>query len=112
MKSITLDLIQLLKTEYGVNALGEILRCIFFSQKKGFGCYETFELNPDVKPLPNEVDHLEENKDITYTCAEWNGIKMRYYWDGDGYLEFELDEDGRAIYNDDCKKDHGWEYTH
>jgi hypothetical protein len=33
---------------------------------------------------------------------------MRY--DGDGYLEFIFNNE-KSIYNDDCKKDHGWVYT-
>ena len=96
----------LLNNSYGINAVGELLRNIFFNQSKGFGCYENFELNPWVKPLPHE-----ENKEgnMIYTCAEWNGIKMRYFWDGDGFLEFLLDNEGRAIYNDDCKKQ-DWKY--
>ena len=105
MKQLTIDLDKILKSEYGVNALGETLRAIFFNQSGGLGCYESFKLNEGVEQLPNEVED-----EITYTCASWNGIKMRYYWDGDGYLEFILDEEERAIYNTDCKKDCNWDY--
>jgi len=96
----------LLNNPYGINAVGELLRSIFFNQSKGLGCYENFELNPWAKSLLNETED-----DIVYTCAEWNGIKMRYFWDGDGYLEFVLDNEEKTIYNDDCKK-LDWKYSY
>jgi hypothetical protein len=34
---------------------------------------------------------------------------MKYYWDGDGQLEFHF-PDGSILMNTDCKKDYRWEY--
>ena len=98
--------------------LGEFLRSKFFNQTNGLGCYSSFILNENVVELPDEDFNgllWSENpkgmkgEDI-YHCAVWNGIKMRYYWDGDGYLEFIIDDNTR-IYNDDCKKTDRWYLT-
>jgi len=115
---MNIDINSFLESEHGINAVGELFRDAFFNQKEGhFGCYSTVELNPDVVKLPDEKG-LDEDEDITYTCAEWNGVKARWYWDGDGYLEFtwgnddDTWEDGKDLYgiwNDDCKKSHGWQ---
>lgn len=110
---IEIDTKNFIKANYSVNALGEILRAIFFDQSKGFGCYGSFDLNEGIETLePITTKEDEDTDSITYTCARWNGIVMRYYWDGDGYLEFNLNlgDDGK-IFNDDCKKDYGWKYV-
>lgn len=99
--------------------IGEWLRDMFFNQSPEMphrshsktGCYSTFELNADVRELPNESESRWGNNH-EYTCAEKDfpevgTIKMRYYWDGDGYLEF-LFTDGYTIYNTDCKCSYGW----
>lgn len=97
---------------------GEFLRGVFFNQSTGkYGCYSTFELNPGVEELPDETVTLSENTSPndwyndswTWTRAQFNDIIMRYYWDGDGMLEFLL-PDGSILSNDDCKKDYGWTY--
>lgn len=104
--------------------LGELLRDRFFNQNPQgcfFGCVSCFELREGVKKEKEEpVEWVDLNTDPplirsdipdpedphVYTVATLDGVKMRYYWEGDGYLEFIL-PDGRILMNDDCKKDHG-----
>ena len=91
-----------------IDLLGEILRDRFFDQNDHeLGCHGTFTLRPEVKKMPSEVD---EEDGIIWTCAtaEFNGmvVEMRYFWDGDGTLEFSLPD--CLLSNDDCKKTHGW----
>jgi hypothetical protein len=103
------------------NVVGEYLRSKFFDETQGMGCYETFALNADAVSLPKEpVPSWEisgENDDALlvydsemgeFTRAELDGIIMEYYWDGDGFLAFILD-DGRYLVNSDCKKRYVWE---
>lgn len=86
------------------DALGELLRNIFFDQSKGkFECYSAFDLNHGVRPLRDEVI-----EGCVYRCAQWKGIKMRYYWDGNGYMEFNLESS--ILCNTDCKRSHGWDF--
>lgn len=96
------------------NPTGEALRERFFKQdlENGiFGCYSTFELRDDVEELPDQSITVDDYEEIA-TCARAKVgdqvVIMRYYWDGDGYLEFEF-ADGTKICNHDCKKDYGWE---
>lgn len=93
------------------DVVGEYLRDIFFDQDKGYGCYSTFEFRQGVKSLPDEDlvyrDGWMDDR-TKWTCAEYGGIKMRYFWDGDGTLEFHL-PDGRIYQNTDCKKARYWE---
>lgn len=98
------------------NAIGEYLRDIFFDQSSGgYGAYTTFDVREGVTNLPSEpvmyFDGTEEiqDEDHAWTVYEYDGIRMRYYWDGDGTLEFHL-PDGRILFNDDCKKSHNWEW--
>lgn len=93
---------------------GEYLRSVFFDQgplhsRTALGCYSTFELRDGIEPLP---DHLQRSGDwpITWRRARQpeTGIVMRYYWDGDGVLEF-LFPDGTRLVNRDCGKTYGWE---
>lgn len=97
---------------------GEYLRSVFFDQgpmsnRTLFGCYSTFELRPGIVQLPSEpVEDAGEcaPSGLEWTCA-WepmDNIKMRYWWDGDGTLEF-LFPDGTILHNGDCKKDYVWE---
>jgi hypothetical protein len=101
--------------EANPNAVGEFLRDIFFYQSKGeYGCYTTFDVRAFVNPLPDEEiegieDYIEAPDNLHWTVYEYNGIKMRYYWDGDGTLEFILSDD-RILSNTDCKKSHNWEW--
>lgn len=94
------------------NAVGEFLRSQFWDQSgdRGYGCYSNFDYQDGVEVLP-----LEENKDgwggqIEWKCARWNGVKCRWYWDGDGLLQF-IFPDGAVLENSDCKKDYTWEWT-
>jgi hypothetical protein len=87
-----------------IDFCGEALRYLFFSDE-GFGCYDNFELRKGVKSLPEEYN---EDEEAAFTCAELNGIKMKYHWDGDGTLLFELPDD-IMLYNSDCKKSNVWE---
>jgi hypothetical protein len=105
------------------NEIGELLRGEFFNQKDNkLGCYETFEIKENVKQLEDEEirDNDEEYLEfggsdyvITYKVfsKEINGeeVIMKYFWDGDGVLEFHF-KDGTFLSNDDCKKTHDWEY--
>ncbi len=97
--------------EESPNQVGEILRAAFFDQSDGkFGCYSTFDYNKHVLPIPHEIDAYDHQ--TMWHCAERKlqdiTIKMRYFWDGDGTLEFQL-PDGYLI-NNDCKKDYCWEW--
>jgi hypothetical protein len=101
------------------NLVGEALRDAFFNQEKGFGCYSTFELLPDVEKLPNEpvLDNEDEDEldifEFEYVVAkkiiEGQEVIMKYYWEGDGTLEFHFN--GGMLYNTDCKKDYTWEFV-
>ena len=93
--SITFDFDQFLNSEKGINLLGEVLRNHFFDQSKGYGCYSSFDLNKEVEQLPEEPVYFDPNNqaegiEFTYTCAKRDNIIMKYYWDGDGYLQFTL----------------------
>lgn len=95
------------------NCLGEVLRDKFFAQirtgdifKQTFGCYDCFEYRNDVISLP---DILDENLECSWHCAKLDDIEMRYYWDGDGTLEF-IFPNGDILSNDDCKKNNRWKW--
>lgn len=94
-------------------AVGEYLRSRFWDQTEGkYGCYSTFTYCPDVEELPDEPEPSSDPDwydDIVWHCAQWNGIKCRWYWDGDGMIEFTF-PDGRVLRNSDCKKDYEWEW--
>ena len=96
--------------------IGEALRGIFFDQHSGeYGGYTTFEYNAGIEKLPDEDSFYrtgwnnEEKVDFTWCRAQWNGIICRYYWDGDGTLEF-IFPDRRTLENTDCKKDYKWKW--
>src|SRR5574338_1509021 len=121
--------------EKNPDAVGEYLRSYFFAEKararsrysrgvqRQVGCYETFDWQRDVEPLPSlliDDDHNhpldQEPDDLCWACssdgAKWtrgrkDGIECRWYWDGDGVLAFGL-PDGHWLVNYDCKKDYGW----
>ena len=102
---------------YRPSVFGECLRHLFFEQDEGYGCYSTFDVRDGVKSLPDEPVYFEDEDDepiYIYKCfeAEVEGlgvVKMAYYWDGDGTLEFRL-PDGKELINSDCKKDYTWEF--
>ena len=103
---------QILSLSINPNLIGEILREKFFHQnrEKGLlGCYSTFELNPNVIKLPDEInfDYGDENG-VKVAVCQLDDIIMKYFWDGDGNLTFYF-PDGTIINNDDCKKDYNWE---
>lgn len=102
------------------NVVGEYFRSKFFNETDGMGCYETFVLNSNVVTLPKEpvpsweISDESDDPFIVYdreigefTRAELEGITMEYYWDGDGFLAFVLD-DGSYLVNSDCKKQYTW----
>ena len=119
--------------EQNPDAIGEALRSLFFDEKltrgrgghrdyRETGCYSTFDWQKDVEeleqqPVVFEVDGRPEEvimwtrgrKNIAPVPTELDlrQVECRYYWDGDGTLEFVL-PDGSVLRNDDCKKDHGW----
>ena len=86
---------------------------VYGKQYRKTGCYSTFELAEGAISLPDEPIDPEYPEDGNYTVASKtiNGenVIMKYYWDGDGQLEFHF-EDGSVLVNDDCKKDYVWEY--
>ena len=101
--------------------LGETLRDEFFKQElkhtrhgdyRQLGCYDTFELKDDVTPLPDELLDEEYPEDGIYhvfkKTIDGQEIIMKYFWDGDGELEFFFK--GGMISNDDCKKTYGWTF--
>jgi hypothetical protein len=104
------------------NIIGELLRDTFFKEEyetcgnqkyRKVGCYSIFELAEDVVELPEEPIDEEYPEDGNYRVAkkivDGQEIIMKYYWDGDGQLEFHF-PDGSILANDDCKKDYTWEY--
>jgi hypothetical protein len=99
--------------ENNPDAVGEFLRNEFFDQSKGErGCYSTFEIRPDVIKLKDEP--VEDCGDeFTYQVykkiVQERNVLMKYYWDGDGTLEFHF-TDRSMLINTDCKKDYTWDY--
>lgn len=93
------------------NAVGEFLRDLFFDQKYGqeVGCYTTFNVRPYVKQEPDEIE-IEQDFPEVWKVYSYAGIKMSYYWEGDGCLTFEF-SDGRILSNNDCKKGNRWEWV-
>lgn len=101
--------------------VGEILRKRFFA--KEYGCYDCFDWAKDVEELPDEFVEddfdVEEQYRQLYKCGRvkiaqplemrFEVIKCRWYWDGDGELQF-IFSDGSMLRNDDCKKDYNWQY--
>lgn len=97
-----------LKSIQNVDVLGELLRDLFFDQRHGIGCYETFILRDEVNPL--------ESVRVEYdTCFNWkraclavdnNYVEMWHYWDGDGTLAFILADS--VLLNTDCKCNYDW----
>lgn len=123
--------------ELNPDAVGEYLRSSFFDEKiiekkwygrsnyipaiRETGCYTTFAWQKDVEELPETCIHsasdLEEypefaNDKWTRGQKLFHGkyVECRYHWDGDGTLQFVLPS-GSILTNDDCKKDHGWDYV-
>ena len=104
------------------NMAGEFLRNSFFKEEyeivlgkkyRKLGCYSTFNVEDDVISLPDEPIDEEYPEDGIYHVFSKNivgeEIVMKYYWDGDGQLEFHF-QNGSVLVNDDCKKDYVWEY--
>lgn len=102
-----------LDNEYGIDALGEYLRNQFFDQSQGLGCYSSFEMREDVIDLdPSPVENFEEMMWQNYEkeVVGIGKVKMRFFWDGDGTLEFVLPS-GEVLSNSDCKKNFNWILT-
>lgn len=97
---------QILSLTQDPNIIGEILRDKFFYQDKNsgkLGCYNTFELRPEVKEFPSS-----EDDGITYHSAQLDDVYMVWSWDGDGCLDFTLGKNGKTLLNNDCKKSGNW----
>jgi len=96
------------------NVIGEHLRNEFFVQYHGDtyvgrGCYSIFKLHDGVCELGMQPVN-DADFDIWKVYCKRIGnetITMRYFWDGDGVLEF-IFADGAVLRNDDCKKDYNW----
>ena len=102
--------------EKNPDAVGEFLRTQFFAEERG--CYSCFDWAEGVEPLPEKVVCSEIDEEIPYEDLKWTRgkkkfgedyIECRYFWEGDGTLAF-LFPDGSCIMNDDCKKDHEWNF--
>ena len=109
---IEFTIIKKLNPRDNPNDLGEYLRNEFFNQDKGeYGCYSTFEIRSGVKKLPSES--IEYEYKLEYFVFEKivlnSKVIMKYFWDGDGTLEFHFDDE-TYLYNGDCKKDYRWVY--
>jgi len=111
------------------NVFGEFIRDFAFVKHKeyDFGCYSTFDLQPDFEPIEKESkqgkkilrllgwDDLDSyGEDIAEEI--WKGSSLytdgifvvAWYWDGDGTLLVGCDDE--FAINDDCKKDYNWEW--
>ena len=101
--------------------VGEWLRRRFFDEKmlpdgyRTYGCYSEFDVKDDVVELPQvPVSWPDEDwpSDLMWKCYSLElpegTVYLRWYWDGDGILEFQL-PDGTVFHNGDCKKDYEWE---
>lgn len=101
--------------------LGELLRQEFFKEEyevslgiryRKLGCYSTFEIAEGVvqsedEPLDEEFPE-EGHYHVFEKFIDGQLVTMKYYWDGDGELDFYFD-DG-MLCNDDCKKTYGWKF--
>jgi len=105
--------------------LGECLRDLFFDQDGGHtGCYSTFTLRKNIIELPSEKEEFYPYKEPDEVdTIVWHRAKlvdagmvilMRYYWDGDGTLEFDVrtPEEHFVLENTDCKKVYMWKLEH
>lgn len=98
--------------------LGELLRNEFFKQDdpSDLGCVTTFDVREDVWRDPDELveDYDEDElhkvywKCFTKDVDHIGKVSMRYYWDGDGVIEFYLSDHSVLIENNDCKKTYCW----
>lgn len=92
------------------NAVGEFLRSKFWDQSGDkYGCYSTFTYQVGVETLPPQKD-FDGPEEPEWKCARWKDVKCRWYWDGDGVLQFVF-PDGSVLENTDCKKDYTWEWA-
>lgn len=99
------------------NAFGEALRqyCFVPDEYGGtYGCYETFKLRSEFKPVTNAKDfnlmlEILGNVDGDPIDCFTNGtVIVAWHWDGDGTLVFK--EGDKVAVNTDCKKDYVWEW--
>lgn len=119
------------------NILGELLRgeCFVPDQYgNDYGCYSTFDLTEDFKPVLPDTDkgraildvlikadsylYYEKGDYSTYlqdvpgiTFFSNGAIDIAWYWDGDGTLLFISHELQKAVVNSDCKKDYCWRFV-
>ncbi len=135
MFGTTTQLLPVLTLLPNANAQGEFLRNVVFDQSLGeFGCYQTFETNPDLTAgdqawrekfwqllgYQNSI-YPTNGDDIIEMAQMGNGgelvfadciVHACWFWDGDGCLAFIVfDLTGSVIFeliNTDCKKDYIW----
>jgi len=99
------------------NTIGEYLRNVFFDQTKGKGCYDSFDVTENTLTLPTQLVDPEYDSITTWNIFQKDvnfndkveKVIMRYYWDGDGTLEFIFD-DNSSVLNTDCKKTYNWKW--
>jgi hypothetical protein len=119
------------------NLVGELLRALMFPAEDEIGCYTSFEVCDQARPLVGSersqwlemffgselTGDLEEDAWACESMAEidqqasayqWETagltVTMLFYWDGDGVLLFHLRDDHqqRVVISYDCKKDYVW----
>lgn len=95
------------------NEVGEFLRAVFFKdhgKNDLYGGYSTLDWAETVTPLEScPVEGDDWDPPCKWTRGEMGGIECRWYWDGDGVLEFVFPNRG-VLSNSDCKKSYRWEY--
>jgi len=101
---------------HNIDVLGELLRDLFFDQRHGVGCYETFILRSNIIKLHSTTVEFDEDfswQRARLTLEFWDRgfisyapVDMWYYWNGDGTLAFVLKD--FVLMNVDCKKDYHW----
>ena len=107
---------------HDANEFGEALREYCFVPEGKRGCYETFDLREEFKPIKKTcgvaktlLKHLGLTNECTCNGEHFNPglysngtIHIGWYWDGDGILC--IIEGNKIIVNSDCKTDYCWEW--
>lgn len=92
--------------------MGEKLRMAFWPPTKDgdIGCYTNFIYS-------SSVYDIEQDEDTHWAKLLVDGIviDLAWCWDGDGYITFTYTDPKSnhhvVLVNDDCKKNHTWEYV-
>lgn len=104
---------------FDADFIGELLRKIsFIGNGEVYGCYSTFELISSYQRIKTPIalaeyiawDADEQGRIESFYSRELD-LLVAWYWDGDGTLYFDSGLFDCAVWNNDCKKDYGWEYA-